>query len=283
VPVVSDVRPSVTAQRVAAYRLTFARIGTSYGQPEADEALARNVAGAQSPDFAGPDLAGPMARYLRGRTTFFDRAVVNALDREVAQVVSVGAGYDGRAWRFAKEGVHWWEVDQPGTQADKQLRLSQLGIDSSHVHFVAHDLGSAGLATRLMAAGLEADAPSLMIAEGIAIYLDAASLARALDELRSVATAGSRLAISLGASSSSPSHTERRARLEAVLACWGEPARNSIGGRHASLVLAAAGWRPLEVSERSGAAGFVMAAPNWCPARGSQSPSRSRRGAERRM
>ena len=166
----SDVRPSVTAQRVAAYRLTFARIGRPYGQPEADEALARNVAGAEP-----LDLAGPMARYLRGRTTFFDRAVVNALDREVTQVVSVGAGYDGRAWRFAKEGVHWWEVDQPVTQADKQLRLSQLGIDSSHVRFVAHDLGSAGLATRLMAAGLEADAPSLMIAEGIAVYLDAAS------------------------------------------------------------------------------------------------------------
>jgi hypothetical protein len=37
---------SVTARRVAAHRLTFDRIPAAYGDPVADEALARDVAGA---------------------------------------------------------------------------------------------------------------------------------------------------------------------------------------------------------------------------------------------
>jgi O-methyltransferase involved in polyketide biosynthesis len=113
---------SVTARRVAAYRLAFERLATDYGRPAADEALSRDVADGES-----PDLGGAMARYLRGRTAFFDRVVVNALNREVTQVVNVGAGYDGRAWRYAKDGVRWWEVDQAGTQADKRARLVRLG------------------------------------------------------------------------------------------------------------------------------------------------------------
>ena len=37
--------PSATARRVAAYRLGFERLTVSYGDPAADEALARDVAG----------------------------------------------------------------------------------------------------------------------------------------------------------------------------------------------------------------------------------------------
>src|SRR6516164_9686382 len=126
---------SVTARRVAAYRLAFERLETDYGQPTADEALARDVADGES-----PDLGGAMARHLRGRTAFFDRVVVNAMEREVTQVVSVGAGYDGRALRYAKAGVRWWEVDHPDTQADKRARLERLAISTPHVSFVPFDL-----------------------------------------------------------------------------------------------------------------------------------------------
>jgi O-methyltransferase involved in polyketide biosynthesis len=89
----------VTARRVAAHRLAFERLETDYRQPPADQALTRDVADGES-----PDLGGVMARYLRGRTAFFDRVVVNALARDLTQVVSLGAGYDGRAWRYGKDG-----------------------------------------------------------------------------------------------------------------------------------------------------------------------------------
>jgi methyltransferase (TIGR00027 family) len=61
------------------------------------------------------------------RTAFFDRASLAALERGVRQVVVLGAGYDGRALRFATPGVTWFEVDHPATQSDKRARLAALG------------------------------------------------------------------------------------------------------------------------------------------------------------
>src|ERR1700733_8055969 len=92
--------PSVTAQRVAAYRVTFERVPAPFGDPESDERLSRDLA--QS---AEGDPGSDMARYLSARTTFFDRVVVNAIGRQVSQVVMLGAGYDGRALRFAHPEV----------------------------------------------------------------------------------------------------------------------------------------------------------------------------------
>ena len=263
--------PSVTARRVAAHRLSFDRLEAPFGDPEADLALARDVAGADP-----PEPSELMGRYLRGRTAFFDRVVVNALARGVPQVVSVGAGYDGRAWRYSKPGVGWWEVDHPDTQADKRARLERLAIAADHVTMVAHDLRHPGLAARLTDAGYEPDAPSLLFCEGVAVYLEAAVLEGTLRELRALATPGTRLAISLGTAPASAEHAARRARFEAAVASWGEAARNSVTADHAPQLLAATRWQPVDVSERSQQAGFVMAAPGWRPATDAEPASRSR-------
>ena len=88
-PEMREGEPSVTAQHVAAHRLGFARAPTEYGDPEADQLLARDVA-------HGALATSPMARYLAARTAFFDRVVVDAIDEGLTQLVAVGAGYDGR-------------------------------------------------------------------------------------------------------------------------------------------------------------------------------------------
>ena len=145
-----DGGPSVTARRVAAHRLGFSRVPAAYGVPAADEALAADVAaGLVAP-------ANRMHDYLAARTSFFDRTVVSAIDRGVRQVVVGAAGYDGRAFRYAKPGVRWFEVDHPATQRDKLERLERLGIAASHVRFVEADFTRDPVADRLRAAGLEA-------------------------------------------------------------------------------------------------------------------------------
>src|SRR3954454_12548981 len=104
-----DGGPSVTARRVAAHRLGFARVVTDYGDPAADEALATElVDGVTVP-------AGRMHDYLAARTSFFDRNVTGAIDRGVRQIVVGAAGYDGRSLRYAKPGFRWFEVDHPAT------------------------------------------------------------------------------------------------------------------------------------------------------------------------
>jgi methyltransferase (TIGR00027 family) len=257
----ADGYPSATARRVAAYRMTFERLDAPYGAPAADHRLTQDVAGGQP----APEPGQGMWTYLRGRTAFFDRVVVNAMDRGVAQVVSVGAGYDGRALRYAQRGVRWWEVDHPVTQADKRERLHRLGIEAGHVRFVPLDLRDGGLAAGLRAAGFEPDGPALLLCEGVAVYLELDVLRRMLEELRTLATVGTRLAISLGARMDSPDRSARRQTFEASVAALGEPARNHLDAARAGRLMAATRWRVTEISERAMQAGFMMVAPVWAP------------------
>jgi len=250
---------SVTARRVAAYRLGMQRLAppTDAGDPAADEGLAADVAAGLS-----VDTSTPMGRYLRARTAFFDRVTVNALGRGVTQIVVIGAGYDGRALRYRSPGVRWWEVDRLATQADKRARLSRLGMQPDAATYVALDLADGELAASLAGSGFEPDTPALYLAEGVVPYLDTATLHRVLDQLRSLATPGTRLALSLRRSDSDPA---ARARFDAGVAALGEPAVGSASVEDAGEWLTERRWRPVDLSERSRSAGFVVAAPIFAP------------------
>ena len=260
-----DGGPSVTARRVAAHRLRFSRVPAAYGIPAADEALAADVAaGLVAP-------ANRMHDYLAARTSFFDRTVVSAIDRGVRQVVVGAAGYDGRAFRYAKPGVSWFEVDHPATQRDKLERLGRLGIAASHVRFVEADFTADPVADRLLAAGLEASVPSLFLLEGVAVYLEPAVLETVLEQFRQVAAPGSRLAISV---SLSRKHDEgARARFQAAVAALGEPARSIFDAGQAEDLLARTGWRTIPGREDTAAkrerlrsAGLLTASVGpWAP------------------
>jgi methyltransferase (TIGR00027 family) len=255
--------PSQTARWVAAHRLNFTRVPAGYGDPAADHALAVDVAaGRQAP-------ANRMHDYLAARTAFFDRTVTGALGRGVTQVVVGAAGYDGRAFRYAKLGVRWFEVDHPATQRDKLERLERLGIDASHVRFVEADFTRDPVAGRLRAAGLDPDAPSLFLLEGVAVYLEPAVLEDVLRQFRQVAAPGSSLAISV--SLSRPRGDAARARFQATVAALGEPARSTFEAAEAEALLARTGW-PLAAengagqqtaagSDRLRTAGLLLASP----------------------
>ena len=176
-------------------------------------------------------------------------------------MATIGAGDDGRSLRYAKPGVRWFEVDHPTTQRDKRLRLERLSIDATNVTFVATDLGDAALASALIDGGREPDAPSVMLCEGLVVYLEARVLEALLDGLRAVATAGTRLAMSLSIQVSSAEDLDRRRRFEEAVAALGEPARNWLDHESAIRILAGARWRSVEVSDSSQRAGFVVAAP----------------------
>jgi len=226
--------PSITARRVAAYRLGFTRVPTPYGDAAADEALAADVAAGQEP------AAGRMREYLDARTRFFDRVVVGAIARGVRQIALGAAGYDGRAFRYAKGGVRWFEVDHPATQRDKRDRLDRLGLDAGQVRFVEADFTRDPIAERLTAAGLDPAQPSLFLLEGVAVYLEPAVLERVLSQFREVARVGSRLAISV---SLSGVHGPARSRFQASVAALGEPARSTFEAGTATELLARTGWQ----------------------------------------
>ena len=236
-----DGGPSITARRVAAHRLGFTRVPAPYGDPAADDSLATEVAaGREAP-------LNRMHDYLAARTSFFDRIVVAAIARGVRQIVVGAAGYDGRAMRYAKPGVRWFEVDHPATQQDKLRRLARLGIATPQVRFVEADFTQDPLAERLLAAGLDPAAPSLFLLEGVAVYLKPAVLETVLDQLRQVAAPGSRLVISV--SLSRAHDKDSRARFQASVAAMGEPAMSAFDAGEAEDLLARHGWQIMAAGE----------------------------------
>jgi methyltransferase (TIGR00027 family) len=240
---------SRTARNVAARRLEFARIEAAYGDPAADDALTSDVADGETPEH------NRMHEYLRARTAFFDRVVVTALDRGVSQVVIGGAGYDGRAFRYAKPGVRWFEVDHPATQADKRERIARLGLDAAHIAFIAADFTADPVAARLREAGLDQARPALFLFEGVAVYLERPVIERVLAEFRAVTAPGALLAISVstGAASSTRAAFERR------VAELGEPARSMLNPAETAVLLSAAGWQVSPASGRQESAGLLLA------------------------
>jgi len=247
-----DDAPSQTARGVAAHRLNYERLAAPYGDPAADEALARDVAGGLH---RGPD--NPRHEYLRQRTAFFDRVVVNSIDHRVRQVVVGAAGYDGRAFRYARPGVRWFEVDHPATQADKLARIARLGLDASHITFVAADFTTDPVADLLTAAGLNTSRVTLFLLEGVAVYLEQPVLERVLREFRAVTVPGGLLAISVSSNGARPADSER---FRAAVASVGEPVRSTLSVAAARELLAGDGWQvPEEGRERLRSAGLLLA------------------------
>ena len=85
------------------------------------------------------------------------------------QVVILGAGLDGRAWRLDVPGATFFEVDHPASQAEKRDRATELtGTPPTYVPVdFAHDV----LTDALEAAGHRADQPTTWIWEGVVPYL----------------------------------------------------------------------------------------------------------------
>jgi methyltransferase (TIGR00027 family) len=241
---------SHTARSVAARRLEYDRVAAPYGDPAADEALTGDVAGDLVP------AHNRMHEYIRARTAFFDRVVVSAIDRGVAQVVIGGAGYDGRAFRYAKPGVRWFEVDHPATQADKRERIARLGLATPQVRFIPADFTADPVAGPLLAAGLDPARPALFLFEGVAVYLERRENERVLGEFREVTQAGSLLAISVSVGGAT---SQARASFQQRVAEMGEPARTMLTFGQAEGLLSAAGWKIREPSGRQRSAGLLLA------------------------
>jgi methyltransferase (TIGR00027 family) len=241
---------SRTARSVAARRLEYERVPAPYGDPAADETLTSDVAAGLTPS------PGRMHEYLRARTAFFDRVTVTALDRGVRQVVIGGAGYDGRALRYAKPGVRWFEIDHPATQADKRERIARLGLATPQLSFIPADFTADPVAEPLLAAGLDPGRGALFLFEGVTAYLEQPVTERVLAGFRAVTPVGSVLAISVSTVSRS---AQARARFEARVAELGEPARSVLTFDQAGALLSAAGWKLREPGDRQRAQGLLLA------------------------
>ena len=120
----------------------------------------------------GLEAARVMADLIALRTATIDNAVRDAIAGGATQLVILGAGYDGRAWRMSElAGVRVFEVDHPATQTDKRAHQTELSAPNGIVSFVSIDFERESLDSVLERAGHDRSAPTCWIWEGVVMYL----------------------------------------------------------------------------------------------------------------
>jgi methyltransferase (TIGR00027 family) len=109
------------------------------------------------------------SKMMVARTVAIDDAVREVMSR---QVVILGAGLDGRAWRMPElRDAVVFEVDHPDSQRDKRARVGGLTQAAREVRFVPVDFQKDALGDALRDAGHDAARPTTWIWEGVVMYL----------------------------------------------------------------------------------------------------------------
>jgi methyltransferase (TIGR00027 family) len=139
------------------------------------------------------EMLSATAEVLVPRTVAIDDAVRARL---APQLVIVGAGLDGRAWRMPElAGVQIFEVDHPASQRDKRDRAGALGPAPGALRFVPVDFTRDQLDTALASAGHTPGEPTTWIWEGVVPYLRRAEVASTVEAIGRRSAPGSRLVV----------------------------------------------------------------------------------------
>lgn len=127
------------------------------------------------------------------RTVGVDEAVRSA---KAPQLVILGAGLDGRAWRMPElREVSVFEVDHPDSQREKQRRAAVLQPLARELRFVPVDFTRDRLDDALAAADHDPARATTWIWEGVVMYLDQREIEAALAVIERRSAPGSRLII----------------------------------------------------------------------------------------
>jgi methyltransferase (TIGR00027 family) len=127
------------------------------------------------------------------RTVAIDEAIREA---RCPQVVILGAGLDGRAFRMPElENSIVFEVDHPDSQRDKRSRAESLSPRAKELRYVPVDFTRDALGDALAGAGHDATLPTTWVWEGVVMYLTRADVESSLAVLRERSSPRSRLVI----------------------------------------------------------------------------------------
>lgn len=117
--------------------------------------------------------------YVLARTAFFDHQLLSALEKGTKQLVILGAGFDTRAHRFAKQcsGCRIIELDIATTQNRKKKCLQQAGITiPKNLTFASINFNLESLPDVLRQAGYDNELKTLFLWEGVSMYLGKAAV-----------------------------------------------------------------------------------------------------------
>ncbi|WP_052412434.1 class I SAM-dependent methyltransferase [Streptomyces mutabilis] len=184
------------------------------------------------------------------RQRYFEDLVALAVDAGIRQVLLLGAGYDTTALRFTgAEGVRFFEVDHPATQAAKLQTLAAAGLGTDAVTSVPLDFtADASLRDALTAHGFDHAAPCVVGWLGVTFFLPAQACRATFADLADAVAPGSLLLFDYMDESvvNGTSRYEGALAMARQVAEQGEPYVNGLTPQSAADTARAAGFEPLE-------------------------------------
>jgi methyltransferase (TIGR00027 family) len=186
------------------------------------------------------------AEVMVPRTVAIDDAVRG---RSNPQLVILGAGLDGRAWRMSElADVEVFEVDHPASQADKVSRLDHLTPTTHALHFIPVDFTTDSLGALLAGGRHDASRPTTWIWEGVVPYLTPAQVTATMNVIAGASARGSRLIVNYQVPAISAKIGAVVARLMTALArrdnpMANEPRRSAWTPAAMTSLMSANGWR----------------------------------------
>ncbi len=129
------------------------------------------------------------------RKAFCERQVREGIAAGAEQVLVLGAGYDTLGWRLAPElpGVRFFEIDHPAT-AQLKARGIEVMAARDNLRLIAVDLGRRELGDVLGAErAWEPASASVIVAEGLLMYLPPAAVEALFQQCARVSGNGSRM------------------------------------------------------------------------------------------
>jgi methyltransferase (TIGR00027 family) len=132
------------------------------------------------------------------RKAFCEGQARDGISAGATQILVLGAGYDTLGWRLAPEfpGVNFFEIDHPATAALKGKGIHEVGR-RENLFLIPEDLGKRNLVDTLknMAPWHRAHR-TVIIAEGLVMYLSPAAVRGLFRQCAAVSGPGSRMAFS---------------------------------------------------------------------------------------
>lgn len=116
--------------------------------------------------------------------------------RPVPQLVILGAGLDGRAWRMKElAGVDVFEVDHPASQHEKRDRIGGEVPLARSLRYVPVDFTRDRLDVALAEAGHQPSVPTTWLWEGVVAYLHRPAVAATVAVVSGLSAPGSNLIV----------------------------------------------------------------------------------------
>ena len=192
-----ETEPDSTAARVSLWRAMHVQIDSPPHILEDEigyKLLAPDESWRNRPDMH-PQGTSRFRASILARSRFIEDLVIEQIGLGLDQYVILGAGLDSFAQRKSEvmSRLHLYEVDQPGTQAWKKRRLTELGFELlKNLQFVPFNFElNSSLWHSLSAAGFDKTKATVVSSLGVSMYLTRDAIQKILCEMAGLA-AGSK-------------------------------------------------------------------------------------------